>query len=103
MSITTDAGPATVAPHERDVLAVARALFGQGTYLAIEPTLAAKATVEKLGPSAMALLKNTLAKGSVKVLARLGGAQPRLRPGTAGSAKPMRTFDVRPAPVLAFG
>lgn len=103
MSSTNPGEPVQVAPHERDVIAVARALFGQGTYLAIEPTLAGKTRVEKLGPTAMALLQSTLAKGTVKVLARLGGAQPRLRPGTAGAAKPMRTFDVRPTPVMTFG
>jgi len=99
----TAAEPVRVAPHERDAIAVARALFGQGTYLAIEPTLAAKIPLEKLGPSAMAVLQNTLAKGAVKILARLGGATPRLRPGMPAGGKPVRAFEVRPTPVIAFG
>jgi hypothetical protein len=92
--------PVRVAPHERDVIAVARALFGSRTSLAIEPILAGASPVEKLSPTAMSLLQSTLARGSVHMLARLGGSQARLRPGVA---KPTRVFDARPVPVIAFG
>ena len=97
------AEPLRVGPVERSAISVARALFGQGTYLAIEPTLAAKMPLQKLGPSAMAVLKDTLGKGTVKILARLGGARPRLRAGAPAGSKPVRVFDLRPVPTIAFG
>ncbi len=90
-----------VGPQERELIAVARAVMGQGSFASIEPTLASAVTIERLGPSAMGILEDTLAKGVVKMLARLGGAEPRLRPGASASAA--RVFEVRGAPVLAFG
>jgi hypothetical protein len=53
-------------------------------------------------PTAMRLLEDTLAKGCVKMLARLGGARARVR-AHAGSRRPMRVFEARPTPRIAFG
>lgn len=92
--------PARVFLQEAELLAVARALVTPDSYASIEATLGTQLAVTKLGPSAMRVLEDTLSKGVVKTLARLGGARPRLRPG--GGGKPARVFDVRSTPKLAF-
>jgi hypothetical protein len=87
---------------EADLLAVARALVENNAYAAIEPTLTAGVRIDKVGPTAMALLEDTLAKGVVRVLGCLGGARPRRRVGAA-SSRPARVFEARAVPSLAFG
>lgn len=94
--------PACVDAREAEVLAIARALVTPEAYSSIAATLASSNDVSKVGPTAMRVLTDTLSKGVVKMLARLGGARPRIRPDKA-SVKPARVFDVRPAPSIAFG
>ena len=93
--------PARVDVKEAELLAVARALVSPDSYAAVAATLASALSVTKLGPTAMHVLEDTLSKGVVKTLARLGGARPRIRPDT-GSTRPARVFDVRPPPKIAF-
>ena len=97
-----NAQPARVDVREAEVLAVARALVTPDSYSSVAATLASALTVTTLGPTAMHVLTDTLSKGVVKTLARLGGARPRIRPDT-GSVKPARVFEARPAPRIAFG
>jgi hypothetical protein len=92
---------ARVAIQEAEMLAVARALVTPDSYASIEATLGSQLTVNKVGPSGMRVLEDTLAKGVVKTLARLGGARPRIRPGGDGN-KPVRVFEVRGTPKLSF-
>jgi len=85
------------------MLSVARALVSPRAYASVEATLASRVAVLKLGPTAMAVLQDTLAKGVVQMLVRLGGARRRLRPGVGGAGiAPARVFEVRPAPAIAF-
>lgn len=93
---------ARVTTAEAELLAVARALVSPDPLASIEGTLGDPIHVTKIGKTAMAVLKSTLARGSVKMLARLGGARPRVRPNT-GTPKPTRVFEVRTSPELAFG
>jgi hypothetical protein len=66
-----------VAQSEFDLLTVARALVGQVGAEAVEPLLRQpRAVGPKLGPTAMGLLKRTLAKGAVLELCRRGGWRP---------------------------
>ncbi len=95
------AQPVRVDVREAEVLAVARALVTPDSYGSVAATLASALPVTTLGPSAMRVLTDTLSKGIVKTLARLGGARLRIRPDT-GSPKPARVFDVRPVPKIAF-
>lgn len=99
---TSTVQPARVDVREAEVLAVARALVTPDSYSAISATLASSLGVTMLGPTAMRVLTDTLSKGVVKMLARLGGARPRIRPDT-GSVRAARVFEVRPAPKIAFG
>lgn len=87
---------------EVDLLTIARALVSPEPELAVDALLASDAKVKLLGPRAMAVLEDTLAKGAVHMLARLGGARAVIRPD-GGSTKPARAYDVRPVPRLAFG
>ncbi len=96
------AQPARVDVREAELLAVARALVTPDSYASISPVLARSFDVVAVGPTAMRVLTDTLAKGVVKMLARLGGARPRVRPDT-GSTRRARVFDVRPVPAIAFG
>jgi hypothetical protein len=87
---------------ETDLLTIARALVSAEPEAAVDASLAAEARVKLLRPRAMEVLEDTLAKGAVFALARLGGARAIIRPD-GGSAKPARVYDVRPVPHLAFG
>ena len=93
-----------VAQAEADLLAVARAIVTRDAYTSIEPILASAPIsgrgVAQLSPAAMSVLERTLARGVVKMLAQLGGASARRRPGHPGR---VRVFDVRPPPAIAFG
>lgn len=91
---------ARVAANEAEMLAVARALVTPA-YASIEATLGSQLPLTTMGPSAMGVLQSTLAKGIVKMLARFGGARPRIRP-SSGVAKPTRVFEVRGTPQIAF-
>jgi hypothetical protein len=90
-----------VSAGELDLLAIARAMVSPEPDASVDASLAAEVKIEKLSPAAMAVLEDTLAKGTVRMLARLGGARAVVRADT-GNAKPSRAFDVRPVPVLAF-
>lgn len=90
----------TVRTHEADLLTIARALVTRDAYTAVDALLAGPGRLEQLGPAAMGLLRQILGRGVVKMLAQLGGAQARRRPGHVGR---VRVFDVRPPPLLAFG
>lgn len=93
-----------VAQGEADLLAVARALVTRDAYASIEPILVSPPIsgpgVTQLSPAAMGVLERTLSRGVVKVLAQLGGASARRRPGHPGR---VRVFEARPPPALAFG
>ena len=63
-----------VAQSEFDLLSVARALTGGVSAEAVEPLLRTpRPRATKLGPTAMALLKQTLARGAVLEIGRRGG------------------------------
>jgi len=85
----TAAAPIVVGPIECDLLTIARALVSDGAYTTVQPMLASSINLSTLGPRAMGVLKDTIAKGTVKMLARLGGAR-------------MRTWSVRHSPNLKF-
>ena len=87
---------------EVDLLTIARAIVSAEPDVAVDASLAIDAKVKLLGPRAMAVLEDTLAKGPVHMLARLGGGRAVVRPD-AGNPKPTRAYDVRPVPKLAFG
>lgn len=87
---------------EVDLLTIARAIVSAEPDVAVDASLAIDAKVKLLGPRAMAALEDTLAKGTVHMLARLGGGRAVVRPD-AGNPKPTRAYDVRPVPKLAFG
>jgi len=93
--------PARVDVRDAELLAVARALVTPDSYSSVASTLVGALTVTTIGPTAMRVLTDTLAKGVVKMLARLGGACSRIRADT-GSTRPARVFDVRPVPDIAF-
>lgn len=88
------AAPVVVGRAEGELLSVARALVTPGAYASIEATLASGRAIDTLGPTAMRVLQSTLAKGAVKMLARLGGARTR---------RGVRPMLARPAPALPFG
>lgn len=92
---------ARVAANEAEMLGVARALVSPNAYASVEATLTSQVVLSTLGPTAMGVLKDTLAKGVVKILMRLGGARRRRRPDIAATA-PLRVFEARPVPKLAF-
>jgi len=85
-----------------DLLAIARAIMSPQPDASVDASLASEGTLKIISPTAMAVLKDTLAKGAVRMLARLGGARAIVRGGTTGG-KPSRAYDVREPPVLAFG
>lgn len=87
---------------EIELLTIARALVSAEPEAAVDAALAMDTKVKHLGPRAMAVLEDTLAKGSVLMLARLGGARAIIRPD-GGNARPARAYDVRSVPRLAFG
>lgn len=89
----TEPAVATVGRVEAELLGVARALVTPGAYPSVEHTLATPHELTTLGPTAMRILESTLAKGSVKMLARLGGAR------RAHRVLPIAS---RPPPGLAF-
>lgn len=86
---------------QADLLTIARALVSAEPEAAVDASLAIDAKVKLLSPRAMAVLEDTLAKGTVHMLARLGGARAVVRPD-GGNPKPTRAYDVRPVPKLAF-
>lgn len=86
---------------ESDLLTIARALVSAEPETAVDASLAIDAKVKLLSPRAMAVLEDTLAKGTVHMLARLGGARAIIRPD-GGNTKPTRAYDVRPTPKLRF-
>lgn len=76
---TTEAAPALrrVAQSEYDLLTVARALVGEGSYATIEPIVhIGRKLPPKIGPTAMRLLEETLSRGVILELARRGGWRP---------------------------
>lgn len=85
-----------------DLLTIARALMSVEPEAAVDASLATDAKVKLLAPSAMRVLEDTLRKGSVHMLARLGGAANVVRPDT-GNSRPARVYDIRRPPALAFG
>jgi hypothetical protein len=78
---------AVLAPHERDVVLVARAIVSGGPYEAVDSILRAR-TGDKSGlsTSAMRVFEDTLAKGAATALARHGGWRNIPRVGPSGVA-----------------
>lgn len=92
--------PARVARSEDELLKVARGLVGSG-----RPPSRARAAkpVETIGPTAMGLLQQTLARGVIAVLLRSGGWELR-RTLVDGHGKRGRLWERHPAlPPLRFG
>lgn len=79
---------AMVAQSEHDLLMIARALVGEVSPVAVSSFLRAPHPIPaKIGPTAMGILKQTLARGVVRELARRGGWR-SVDAGGAGSAGP---------------
>jgi hypothetical protein len=97
-----------VAASEADQLTVARALVGQETLAAAEGVVrrwrnmpAAERYKGKIGPTAMGLMKSTLAKGTVLELARRGGWR-SMRFAKDGRVTAGRVWDRHPPIALRF-
>jgi hypothetical protein len=74
MDVDENVTPKRVAASEFDLLTVARALVGQVSAEAVEPLLnQPRPMAEKLGPTALGLLKQTLERGAILELCRRGG------------------------------
>ena len=69
---------ARVSLAERDFLLIAQGLVGGRTLAEIEPALSSARPIERLGPTAMHVFRDTLAKGSVLTLLRSGGAKRKI-------------------------
>jgi hypothetical protein len=91
-----------VARSEADLITVARALGGGLSAGAVEPLLReARPMAERLGPTAMGLLKQTLARGAVLELCRRGGWRPA-RHLVEGKPVAGRLWERRGPPELRF-
>lgn len=86
---------------EEDLLAIARALMSPAPDAFVDASLAAGVEVNTISRGAMDVLEDTLAKGAVRMLARLGGAKSTVRADT-GSITPQRVTDVRKPPAIHF-
>ncbi len=86
---------------ERDVLMLARAILFRGSYVAAESVMRAQVKCEGLTPDAMRLFEETLAKGCVHALVRLGGFRriPRI---VGKSVEPTRLWEAHPSFELSF-
>jgi len=94
--------PLRVAQSEADLLTVARAMVGGMSAEAVEPLLRQERPMaRKLGPTAMGLLKQTLARGVALELGRRGGWRPsrHLRQGEVVAG---RMWQRQPPQPLAF-
>jgi FtsH ternary system domain X6 len=100
VTTTTQALP-QVSPNGRDLLLVARALVRGGPYEEIESILVGETRMAGVAAGTMRLFEETLARGGVHALARLGGWRRRARPTPQGVAVG-RLWEVRLDPPLAF-
>jgi hypothetical protein len=85
---------------ERDLVLLARAVLEGRDYEANERILRREAVLEGLPAPAMRLFEDTLVKGAIRALARLGGA--RSRRWEAAGAKEGRVWDAFPRATWAF-
>jgi hypothetical protein len=92
----------SVSPSEHALLTLARAIVGSGQYASVEELLRTRRTVPaKLGPSAIHVLRDLLAKGVVLSLIRRGGWR-RQRHLHAGQGVEGRLWQRHTAPALHF-
>ncbi len=97
-----NAEPAVVTRGEHDLLVVARALVEPGSFDAVEPLLRGEVRVKKMAPTGMRLLRDVLAKGAVRALARGGGWRSRARTGGGGRVATGRLWEIHPSLELRF-
>lgn len=89
-------------PAEHDLVLLARALVGELPCESVMGlVLAETAPPEQLGPTAMALLQETLARGAVLNLGRRGGWRPRRHLSATGVSSG-RLWDRHQPPALRF-
>ncbi|WP_338867024.1 hypothetical protein [Myxococcus stipitatus] len=90
-----------VSPSEHSMLTLARAILGLGGMAPVEDLFRERhVTAPKLSPGALHALRDTLAKGTVRALARTGGARKRRHlPASTGSA---RLWERHRPPTLRF-
>jgi hypothetical protein len=91
-----------VSPAEHSLLTLARTVVGSGRHGPVEDLLRERHAVpERLGPNALRVLRDTLAKGVVLALVRRGGwrRQRHLHPGREASG---RLWQRHPPPALRF-
>lgn len=92
-----------VAASEFDLLTVARALVGQVSAGAVEPLLRQpRPMAEKLGPTALGLLKQTLGRGAVLELCRRGGWRASSHLDAGGEVIPGRLWQRRQPEGMRF-
>jgi len=92
----------SVSPSEHALLTLARAIVGSGQYASVEELLRARRTVPpRLSPSALHVLRDTLAKGVVLALVRRGGWR-RQRHLHEGQGVEGRLWQRHTAPTLHF-
>jgi hypothetical protein len=99
-----DAIPA-LAPYERDVVLVARAIVSGGPYEAVDSIFRSKSEGHPgLSSSAMRVLEDTLAKGCAIALARHGGWRnaPRVGPNGVATARLWELHEESPLRFSAF-
>jgi hypothetical protein len=89
-----------VAQSEYDLLTVARSIVGEGSFATIDPIVhIGRKLPDKVGPTAMRLLEETLARGVVLELARRGGWRPMQHvSGPGPTAQPARLWERHAAP-----
>lgn len=71
------AGPARVAASEAELLTLARAIVGGGSARFVPLLRRRRGAIGQIGPTAMGLLQQTLARGVSQAILRLGGWQSR--------------------------
>jgi hypothetical protein len=94
---------AQVAESEHQLLTLARVLVGEGSFALCEPLLGRARVLPRLGPTALGLLRDTLARGVVLELGRRGGARRARHLAADGGVREGRLWERHPTPPrLAF-
>ena len=94
---------ARVAESEHQLLTLARTLVGEGSFALCEPLLGRARALPRLGPTALGLLRDTLARGVVLELGRRGGAHRARHLAGDGGVREGRLWERHAAaPRLAF-
>ncbi|MBZ4412365.1 hypothetical protein VZQ01_01570 [Myxococcus faecalis] len=87
-----------VSPSEHRLLTLARAILGQGPYVPVEDLFrGSHVCAPQLGPAALSALRDSLSKGTVLALARMGGGRKRRHlPSTSGATRLWERHPSRP-------